>query len=239
MCAPMDINRFWSLVEQIDWATRSKGSTDEGKRFVLGLLSQEEAEAFRDQMQALESDLSRRFDAYAAEKGVQYGLGDDSWSDMLSHIIGLGREEYEANLAHPSLALARANAGDYRESFHYIIPWGDDYEVDKLPHFMEWAGGLVEEYTSVQELPVSDEVKKKAARLATLLTPMAGGDVEAFKRTEEEGRALAKEIVQMMAPLRGGMGLVGVLGNEWAVLNLYSDVRKWELDRAVLTGNAA
>ena len=53
----------------------------------------------------------------------------DSWSDTLAHIVGLGRHEFQRCMYEPQKIVDRAEAGDYKESFSYALPY--DVEYDK------------------------------------------------------------------------------------------------------------
>lgn len=128
MTGPMPLERFWAVVAEVGWATRQTQSTGEGRRFLTGLLSREEAVAFDERLQALRFSLHDVLDDWAEQTGAEFETGDDGFDDLVCHIIGLGREEYETVLDDPAVALRRAEAGDYRESFRYLAPQPDDYE---------------------------------------------------------------------------------------------------------------
>jgi len=58
--------------------------------------------------------------AWVTKTGRPIEAGDDGLLDLLNHVIGLGRETYQAALADPSLLATRAEAHDYEESFAYL-----------------------------------------------------------------------------------------------------------------------
>ena len=117
---------FWGVVAETDWATRQTQPIEEGQRFLKERLSSEEIAAFDAQLQFFRFELHRVLTEYEEESGEEFETGDDGFDDLVCHIIGLGRQEYEAVVANPHLALQRAQSGDYKESFRYLVPWPDD-----------------------------------------------------------------------------------------------------------------
>jgi hypothetical protein len=85
-------------------------------------------------------------DAYRADKGISalnirlqkklcaakleysLGLGDDSYGDLMHHIVGMGRKFYEECVATPMLIVDLAHSGDFYESFSYVTPWKEAVE---------------------------------------------------------------------------------------------------------------
>ena len=128
MQSPVSVERFWALVAEIDWATRQTEPIDEGKRFLRERLSREEAAAFAEHLQTFRFHLHDVLDEWEEETGAEFGTGDDGFDDLVCHVIGLGQQEYDAVIADPRRALRRAESGDYRESFRYLVPAPEDYE---------------------------------------------------------------------------------------------------------------
>jgi hypothetical protein len=118
---PMPEPAFWLLVDQLGWG---RSSTD------ISALAQElarkltpvELEAMSDRLFERRSALARHLEEWEERKGKQQiEAGDDSFSDLVCHIIGLGELEYRRVLAKPQLAAKRARARDYSESFSYVL----------------------------------------------------------------------------------------------------------------------
>ena len=128
MTSPISVDEFWAVVAEVDWATRQSQPSADGKRFLRERLSREEAAAFDEHLQTFRFALHDVLDEWAEETGAEFETGDDGFDDLVCHIIGLGRQEYEAVAADPRRALERAESGDYRESFRYLVPWPEDYE---------------------------------------------------------------------------------------------------------------
>jgi len=50
---------------------------------------------------------------------------DDSFGDLVSHIIGMGKNEFDAVMLDPSKARIRALSHDYEEGFCYLGQFND------------------------------------------------------------------------------------------------------------------
>lgn len=133
MSSAVTLERFWALVAEVDWATRQKHPIEEGERFLRQRLTREEAAAFWEHLQTLRFNLHDVLLHYEEESGEEFATGDDGFDDLVCHIIGLGQQEYEAVLADPHRAIERAEAGDYRESFRYLVPHPEDYDSVQEP----------------------------------------------------------------------------------------------------------
>lgn len=138
----MKETEFWAIVDQVDWATLSQGPKDceIGKGRMLQLLpSLEKLEEFREHYDKKSTGLYILLDTWESDvefgdRSREFGLGDDSFDDLIAHIIGLGQNEYAAVSLQPELALQRARKHQYVESFAYCIPNSSDYASvgDKL-----------------------------------------------------------------------------------------------------------
>ena len=124
--ARMSPAQFWTAVDQARWG--QDYGYDRIKDFFLERFSQEETEAFRETFNDLKRALGDELSQWAKDEDKSFNLGDDSWGDLLAHIIGLGKREYEATMRDPSRALNRERRGDYKESFVYSIPYPGDYK---------------------------------------------------------------------------------------------------------------
>jgi len=128
---------MWELIARINWAARSeqKRGFDSGKQFMLENFSQDTCQQIRKFVAEKRMELSIRVDEYENDHGVRCGDygGDDSYGDMLHHVIGLGEVVYEMIMDNPSL-LDRIN---YVESFSYCLPYDDDFKHDDSPELAE------------------------------------------------------------------------------------------------------
>lgn len=117
----MDKATFWKIVAEMGWAKPYK--YDAIKKAFMVKYPVEVALEFAEVFKEVKDTLYNRLDP------VITGVSDDSFSDLLCHIIGLGESEYNAVMANRDLAQDRVDRGDYRESFSYAIPYKDDYEM--------------------------------------------------------------------------------------------------------------
>jgi hypothetical protein len=237
--AQMSEGTFWKVVSEIGWGNSSDNNRI--KKRLLALWTPEQAEAARGTFSKLKGRLYNRVDDWSREEVEQedrnLGLGDDSFDDLLSHIIGLGKREYDAVMRDPSLAQDRALKGDYKESFSYALPWKEDYENLNISKYVKWAKGLVDEYTEQMSNPVLKPLQRKIQRMIRILRILAvNRDWSGFLQTQDEGFPLSEEIAQKgakllraaqdpheFAPLDGG----NPINNKWAVWNLYTDIRDY------------
>lgn len=116
----MKEERFWQLVRKADWPNRGY---DVPKREFLTTLSAEEGKKFR----MVADRLWNILDKFIGERNPAGG-SDDSHSDFIYHIIGLGRIEFYDSLENYTVMKNRGKAGDYEESFGYCIPYVSDWD---------------------------------------------------------------------------------------------------------------
>jgi hypothetical protein len=121
---------MWALIEEINWKSRSRTRRgyEGGKQFLLDNFTKETCDALRDFAKKQKNALYVRVANYESDYGRcgNYG-GDDSYDDMLWHVVGLGEDVYNMIMDNPKL-LDRI---DFVESFSYCFPFEDDYnEVD-------------------------------------------------------------------------------------------------------------
>lgn len=158
----MEDSKFWSIVHQVDWPNicDSKRPYDIGKeRMKKFLPTVEVMSEFRNSFDAKTNCLYTKLMEWE-NKGEcwhsggnerSFGLGDDSFGDLIAHIVGLGQAEFEAVLAKPELAHSRARKHEFVESFSYCIPYDDDYAPieERLAEARRgldyWIGRMVEQ----------------------------------------------------------------------------------------------
>ena len=116
----MTDKEFWDIIEPYGWGTK----TTDYKAIKIDLmrrLSPDQAVSLKDKFLSLREALDQRMGIFIE------GLGDDSYSDLLAHIIGMGREEYAAVMANPLKGKQRSDNLEYTESFLYSLPYETDY----------------------------------------------------------------------------------------------------------------
>ncbi len=128
MTTEMTREEFWTIVESVGWKTvdcdykRGRAVLRQALPTTAALRQYERH--FGTHIRALGDAIN----SFEEQEDVQLHCGDDSFSDLMAHVIGLGREEYERTLADPDLAYVRSVDADYRESFSYCAPNASDYD---------------------------------------------------------------------------------------------------------------
>jgi hypothetical protein len=121
----MPSRKFWATIKSTGWGTR----TTDHKAAQQGLLDRlgvEEGIAFSETYR----EVKRRLKEQLWDRVTL--VSDDSYDDLVSHIIGLGKKEVDAVVKSPMRAQRRADAryGDqsgYVESFSYAVPYEKDW----------------------------------------------------------------------------------------------------------------
>ena len=136
----MSESRFWQLVAMTDWPNLGY---DKPKLEYLEQLTPTEGKQFRKVVDGLWKVL----DEFITTDRNPAGGGDDSHSDLLFHIIGMGKEAFNKCVQNYKSIECVAETG-YKESFGYAVPYVKDWDnVDE-----EIA--ILEEQMARQEKPV-------------------------------------------------------------------------------------
>lgn len=122
-------SKTWSLIEEIGWGTK----TTDYKAVKKKLMSEytlEEMQGFREKVNYFYNRVSDAVDKYVhdlrdegGDHDLPYG-GDDSYSDMCNHVVGMGKSYYEKVIKEPSILETLKP----KESFSYCIPSEYDYK---------------------------------------------------------------------------------------------------------------
>jgi hypothetical protein len=110
--------RFWDVVRRLEW--EKDGDEVRAGKVLGSMLSLTEQLAFSTRRVILHGRLEEHVRRWEERTGTHVRAGDDGLRDLVNHIIGLGREAYEATSTDPRLAAERAERRDYRESFAYV-----------------------------------------------------------------------------------------------------------------------
>lgn len=190
----VDEGDFWEIVEILDWENRK--DYDGLRKLFMQKVSPEASVEFADIYRQKSKELGRVFDEYdkqmesVGQEG--FGLGGDSFGDNLSHIIGLGKREYEKNLKEPELGLKRAHDLDFVESFSYCVPIHDsdtrsDYELLNKEYYQLRAKeylGQMEEGLDMSEIP--NKYHSSIETLKNFLEKITEGSFEEVMDNSEE-----------------------------------------------------
>lgn len=178
----MTEKRFWEIVKIVNW-----GKDYDYERIRIWMsknLSLDEIKAFRKILDSKWSQL----DKVVGERNPAGG-GDDSHSDLLYHVIGLGKKVFEANLADYMLLAKRGDAKygskeGYTESFSYAVPYEDDYRnFHDENYFPNWAKNAKTEILGLLKMDKRNDlspVRKEFVRVANALDNVINGTPDKF-----------------------------------------------------------
>ena len=154
--------KFWEFVELAKWPC----DYNKAKIMYRKLLSKEECAEFRK----IKSRFYKAMDAYISEKDPDndLGLGDDGYNDLLSHIIGLGEDNYKKCLK--DFELVKKLSETYKESFDYCIPYDFDYDEKTNPYTLKSI--LEGSKACIEELKYFDKMNKTGNHLAPIASEL-------------------------------------------------------------------
>jgi len=209
----MTRQEFWNQVDEFGWGTK----TTDYKAIKIFFLKKGQAytTAFENHLDFLRNNLDNKMWRYH----TQVECGDDSWSDLCCHVVGLGQKEYEACLENPQRFVDRGNCGDFTESFCYGVP--GDWELEDLaPDSLNDRANKYAAYYKNMTYHVTFGADLE--RMIAMLEDVKASDIDKAKE-------LSKYIAQKANKLAENMGLSCIDGsnavyNYWCVWNLYTDV---------------
>lgn len=122
---PMSEDYFWEVISRMDYGS------DLNYNRIKNTFKNEITPEFKKIYNKLYSQLENRIDEMLQNEGINnyedlIDLGDDSFGDMIAHIIGLGKDEYEKCMLNIQEVSAHAKGESdtkegYSESFDYIF----------------------------------------------------------------------------------------------------------------------
>lgn len=130
-----DEDTFWDCVNEIGWPGRD---STEVKRDLLKAWTPEFSESFRSIFSEKSRVVGASLNAYESDGDPDYWIGDDGFSDLTAHVVGLGKEVFEREASNPELIAERASKCKYKESFAYCIP----YAPTTSRSFEEWVKAM-------------------------------------------------------------------------------------------------
>jgi len=122
-----DEDTFWAAVAECDWGTRCRQERGYNslKREILKNWDAAFIGSFRKKVSEKLGEFEEAITKWESHN-QQLPVGDDGYSDLKYHIVGLGREVFDATVKSPKLAYKRAQKCDYVESFCYAVPYEED-----------------------------------------------------------------------------------------------------------------
>lgn len=147
-----DEDLFWEKVAEIGWGTKTT-DYDQIKAKILRAWTPAFTASFRERKRELNDKLYKRLDP------VITGVSDDGFMDLRDHIIGLGRETYEAVMKDPAVAQKIVDEHSYRESFSYALPYPPRKASQTWEEFLEEEKRQAEDYG--EPLSSESELRRK------------------------------------------------------------------------------
>jgi hypothetical protein len=219
----MPLDQFWAIVAEINWGENHRTiDINKMKLRLMRKYTQEQLDQADDRVREMTSALARATRAWEKGPGREIDAYGDSWDDLLNHIVGCGREEYEAAVADPGKVAERYNSGDYWESFAYCFPWSEDYKKLTLEYYRKWAKRVHAEWE--EELMGEPEALEEV--LDWLHSVSLVSKAKRFRELVDEGDQIVKQIEHLdIKPEHRTFGHSTV--NEHAVINLVNDARRY------------
>lgn len=112
-------NKFWNIVDVVEWDR--DWSYERIRKMLVKLYSKKQLKQIEEIANRKADKLEKVINKWMKENKKQPPYSDDSYSDLRYHIIGLGKEIYDAAIDDPSRAYRRAVKEDYVESFSYAL----------------------------------------------------------------------------------------------------------------------
>jgi len=227
----MNESKFWEIVDKADWA--KDFDYKRIKNWMSNTMTLKEVESFRQ----IAGEKWEQLDKLCGNKNPAGG-GDDSHSDLLYHVIGLGKDVFEANINDYMLLANRGHEAygsqdGYKESFLYAIPYKDDYEdFHNANHFPTWAKSAKKEISDLLEMdkkndlkPVSDAFEFVLNALKDLIDgspdKFVGKSEKIIRRLDQIEKFFTKNKMDLPRKFTDN-GFQGY--NVWLVKNLLSDI---------------
>lgn len=114
---------FWKIVESLGWGTQTTDYNALNKKLRN---SNYNSDVLYQIFSYYRSRLKKKISEWEEQTGRSLGLGDDSFDDLTSHIIGLGQKAYLEAMSNPEVAYRRAaskygSPEGFKESFAYVF----------------------------------------------------------------------------------------------------------------------
>ena len=225
----MNPSAFWSVVATFDW-TNFTGETETVKARLLREWTPEYLAEFQAAYDQVEGAMYHRFD----DSGVDFDCGDDTFGDVISHIVGLGQAEYDRNMADPSLAAKRVRDSGCK-NFSYCFPLYTDLEYLDPTFYTKRADDLASNLngltSALSRSPVvsNPKVDDCLSTLALLCGLVRDGDFTTVTSQADSFTEAAKAWPKVRETLVGtaqALRAISHLGRhlEWGSRNLVSDI---------------
>lgn len=128
---------FWTFVSKAQWT--KDHDYDRIKKMILRTMDKDSARDLDKTYRIIYGKLHKHiFDDVE-------GVSDDSYSDLIGHIVGSGKGLYDAAMNDPAIAQQIIDDRAYKESFSYAFPYDDDWKLNDPEHFKQQASKYLED----------------------------------------------------------------------------------------------
>jgi len=240
--ATMSEAEFWKITEPFGWGKKTK-DFKAIKKALMKKLSPDQAEALQNRYTELTSTVYDKLLPIIQESEVW--IGDDSLDDLVAHIVGMGKKEYNAVTKNPLLGLKRAEERDYEESFSYALPSEEDYKSLDIRKYVKWANEIIDRYTKVldaseDDIPWKNKLERPLKQVVKIMEGfLKKKDPHALLKEEKEAKKASEEVDKILRRFHSGMWMpeegtieeaIKDAGNKWFVWNFFTDVRDYLMD---------
>jgi hypothetical protein len=234
----VDVSVFWELVKSAAWA-----SDFNYVRIKIQLMksltatAQNEYETIFNKMTGV---LAKTIDQYCEENDTTIGCGDDSFSDLVAHIVGLGQAEYDAAIKDPGIAVKRASKGQYKESFAYSVPSALDQESISKDNYMSRAKEYLESEGLAYFIKLPDnkkealsvlndvDVEKNVKFIIYKLQEVASGNMEPLDVQNFQNKDFGNDSIKENELFMAWNTVTPALSLHYGVPNLINDYNRYK-----------
>ncbi len=170
--------KFWEIVKNARWT--SDHNYERIKYQWMRELSPPQAEGLRRKFNKFQSRLDNKL------TDIVHGVGDDSFSDVVAHIIGMGKQAYGAAMKDPSLAQRLIDANEYVENFGYAFPDKDDYNLIEPKYLIKQATGYLEELSDLTSNRSAIRSQQEADILRDMIKRLRAAESGDFKKAIQD-----------------------------------------------------
>ena len=172
---------MWNYIEEINWAERSqkRRGYEDAKMYMLENFTEKRCKEIDAFVRERHNELYTRINEYERANDTHCGDygGDDSFGDMIHHVIGLGEAKFNEIMEDPT----KLNGMDFVESFGYVMPYDEDYKMLNDDYHLDRAKKAVVELARIvaENKPSGDDVRTIKELMDRFLTMLAGDFKEA------------------------------------------------------------
>lgn len=212
--------KSWEILDSVNWEQNCKTVNSATLKIrLMKRYSQEEILEAGKFQSKMSKALSQKINAYEDDNGHlgNYG-GDDSYGDLLDHIVGCGQAKYNAIIEDPKLA----GSVKYVENFAYVIPYFKADWYNLVPEYwIAKAEGCKSDLMNYVE--PSDEVAELIARFRHATQNDFVQATEGFQVDSDPSRGYNTELYDRYYEFEGNQHMA-------KFSNILVDILRWQVE---------